>query len=85
MIPVAGTRELAKALVDAGLPVVFGEYPMGHEVALESVQQGQAWLAAVRDGERPAEPLPEPPPEGLVKAVTTATFPHGGARRRRTR
>jgi thioredoxin len=28
----------------------------------------------VRDGERPSEPLPEPPPEGPVKAVTTATF-----------
>ena len=29
----------------------------------------------MRAGERPSEPLPEPPPEGLVKAVTTATFP----------
>jgi thioredoxin 1 len=75
MAPVAGTRELAKALSEAGIPVVFGEYPMGHEVALESVQQGQAWLDAVRAGERPSEPLPEPPPEGLVKAVTTASFP----------
>jgi thioredoxin 1 len=25
-------------------------------------------------GERPSEPIPEPPPEGPVKAVTTATF-----------
>jgi thioredoxin 1 len=66
---------LAAALVEAGLPVTFAEYPMGHEVALESVQQGQRWLDAVRAGERPSEPLPEPPPEGLVKAVTTATFP----------
>jgi thioredoxin 1 len=75
MVPVSGTRELAAALVEAGLPVTFAEYPMGHEVALESVQQGQRWLDAVRAGERPSEPLPEPPPEGLVKAVTTATFP----------
>jgi thioredoxin 1 len=75
MVPVAGTRELAQALLEAGLPVVFAEYPMGHEVALESVQQGQRWLDALRAGERPSEPLPEPPPEGLVKAVTTATFP----------
>ena len=58
-----------------GLPVVFAEYPMGHEVALESVQQAQAWLDAVRAGERPSEPLPEPPPETLVTSVTTATFP----------
>ena len=75
MVPVAGTRDLAGVLAEAGLPVVFAEYPMGHEVALESVQQAQAWLDAVRAGERPSEPLPEPPPEGPVKAVTTATFP----------
>ncbi len=75
MIPSAGTRALAEALTEAGLPVVFGEYPMGHEVSLESVQQAQQWLAQVHDGERPAEPLPEPEPEGLVKSVTTANFP----------
>jgi thioredoxin 1 len=75
MVPVAGTRDLAKVLAEAGLPVVFAEYPMGHEVALESVQLAQEWLAAVRTGERPSAPIPEPPPEGLVKAVTTATFP----------
>jgi len=74
MIPVARTRDLAAALHDAGLPVVYGEYPMGHEVSLESVTQAAGWLAAVADGERPSEPLPEPPPEGLVKPVTTATF-----------
>ena len=45
MIPTAATRGLAEALVEAGLPVVFGEYPMGHEVSLESVQQAQQWLA----------------------------------------
>jgi thioredoxin len=75
MVPVTGTRDLAEALSGAGIPVVFGEYPMGHEVALESVQQAQGWLDAVRAGERPSEPLPEPPPEGLVKPVTTASFP----------
>ena len=77
MIPTAGTRGLAEALIEAGLPVVFGEFPMGHEVSLESVQQAQQWLAQVRDGERPSEalPEPEPEPEGLVKSVTTASFP----------
>ncbi len=75
MIPTKGTRGLAEALVEAGLPVVYGEYPMGHEVSLESVQQAQRWLAQVHDGERPREALPEPEPEGLVKAVTTASFP----------
>ena len=33
--------------------MVFGEYPMGHEVSLESVQQAQQWLAQVHDGETP--------------------------------
>jgi thioredoxin 1 len=75
MIPSAGTRGLAEALIEAGLPVVYGEYPMGHEVSLESMQQAQQWLAQVHDGEQPSEPLPEPEPEGLVKSVTTASFP----------
>jgi thioredoxin len=74
MIPVAGTRAFAQELADSGMAVVYGEYPMGHEVALESVQQGATWLAAIRAGERPSEPLAEPPPEGLVKPVTTASF-----------
>jgi thioredoxin 1 len=38
------------------------------------VQQARSWLDAVLAGERPSEPIPEPPPEGPVKAVTTATF-----------
>ncbi len=74
MVQVAGTRALAKFLTDGGVPVVYGEYPMGHEVSLESIQQGKAWLDALRAGEKPAAALPEPPPEGPVKAVTTATF-----------
>jgi thioredoxin len=75
MVPVQRSRELAAALVDHDVPVVYSEYPMGHQVALESVEQGKAWLDAVRAGEKPAAALPEPPPEGPVKAVTTATFP----------
>jgi len=74
MVPVKNSRELAGLLIDHGVPVVYGEYPMAHEVALESVQQGRAWLDAVRAGEKPSEPLPEPPPESPVKAVTTAEF-----------
>jgi len=74
MVQVASTRSLAKFLADGGLPIVYGEYPMGHEVSLESIQQGKAWLDAVRNGEQPSAPLPEPPPDGPVKVVTTATF-----------
>jgi thioredoxin len=74
MIPVASSRNFAATLADIGMPLVYGEFPMGHEASLESVQQAGAWLAAVREGERPSAPLPEPPPEGLVRAVTTANF-----------
>lgn len=74
MVKVANSRELAKLLVEHGVPVVYTEYPMGHEVALESVKRARAWLDAVRAGEQPSEPLPEPPAEGPVKAVTTAEF-----------
>jgi thioredoxin 1 len=73
MVPVAGTRNLAEALASAGLPVELHDYPMGHEVTLESVQDAQRWLARVAAGEQPSAPLPEP--EGLVRSVTTATFP----------
>jgi thioredoxin 1 len=76
LVPVASSRSLAKQLQDVGLPVVYSEYPMGHQVALESVQEAQAWLTQVVAGEEPSAPLPEPPPEGPVHAVTTASFPH---------
>jgi thioredoxin len=74
MIPVQRARDLSVALTDRGVPLVYSEYPMGHEVALESVQQGHAWLDAIRAGVQPSEPLPEPPPEGPVKSVTTAQW-----------
>jgi thioredoxin len=74
MVPVKGTRALASGLIEAGVPTVYREYPMGHEVALESVQDAHAWLEAVRAGTQPSEPLPAPPPEGLVKPVTAASF-----------
>src|SRR5207342_384172 len=75
LVPAAGTRNLAEALIEAGVPVEFHEYPMGHEVSLESVQDAQRWLSRVAAGERPSAPLPEPEPEGLVRSVTTASFP----------
>ena len=40
------------------MPVVYREYPMEHQVALESVQQARSWLDAVVAGERPTEPIP---------------------------
>ena len=74
LVPVARTRNLARELEEHGAPVVYAEYPMEHQVALESVQQARTWLDAVVAGERPSEPIREPPPEGPVKPVTTANF-----------
>ena len=74
MIPAQRARDLAQVLTEHQVPLVFTEYPMAHEVALESVQQGRGWLDAIRAGERPSQPLPEPPKEGPVRAVTTADW-----------
>ena len=41
MVKVTNSRELAALLVEHEVPLVFGEFPMGHEVALESVQQAR--------------------------------------------
>jgi thioredoxin len=74
LIPVAAGRALAMTLISHDVPTVYTEYPMGHAVAMESVQQAKRWLDAVVAGERPSEPMPEPPPEPLVKPVTTAQW-----------
>jgi thioredoxin len=73
MIPVKQSRTLARALRSAGVPTVFREYPMEHQVALEGLQDAHAWLASVVAGELPDEPVPDDPVE-LVPSVTTATF-----------
>ena len=74
LIPVERGRALATTLMDHGVPVVYGEYPMGHAVALESIQAAKVWLDAVVAGERPSEPMPEAPPPPLVKPVTTSAW-----------
>ncbi|MCU1457138.1 MAG: putative esterase [Actinomycetia bacterium] len=73
LIPVKRGRELARTLQAHGMAVVYGEYPMGHQVALESVQQAHEWLDAVRAGEAPNEPVPDDPIE-RVPSVTTAQW-----------
>jgi thioredoxin len=73
MIPVKQSRTLARALRAAGVPTVFREYPMEHQVALEGLEDAGAWLASVVAGERPDEPVPDDPVE-LVPSVTAATF-----------
>jgi thioredoxin 1 len=73
LIPVQRARELAQALREFGVPTEYREYPMEHQVAMESLRDAHAWLTQVLAGERPDEELPEPPVE-LVPSVTTARF-----------
>lgn len=53
-----GRRTVAR-LGAEGVPVVYREYPMGHELSLESLQDAVAWLALVLPGQRPSEPVPD--------------------------
>ena len=73
LIPVQRSRDLARQLRSLGVPTVYREYPMAHQVAMESLQDATAWLALVVAGERPDEPVPEDPIE-LVPSVTTAQW-----------
>jgi thioredoxin 1 len=75
LIPVARGRALARTLAGHGVPVVYREYPMQHQVALESVRDAAQWLASVIAGEHPSEPIPDDPPEGPVRSVDAASFP----------
>jgi thioredoxin len=74
LMPVERGRELARTLMEHGVPVTYREYPMEHQVAMESVQDAHEWLLRVAAGEKPSEPMPEPPPDPLVKPVHTADF-----------
>jgi thioredoxin len=73
MVPVQRSRDLARALRTAGVPTVYREYPMEHQVALESLQDAHAWLDEVLGGANPDEPVPEDREE-LVPPVTTAQW-----------
>jgi thioredoxin 1 len=75
LVPVARVRQLARVLEARGVPTVYSEYPMGHQVALESIRHARAWIEGVTEGKKPTGPVPDDPPEGPVKAVTTASFP----------
>jgi thioredoxin 1 len=74
LIPAAAGRALAQTLMEHGAPTTYSEFPMGHSVAVAGLEEAHAWLLAVSAGEVPSAPMPEPPPEPLVKSVTTAEF-----------
>jgi phospholipase/carboxylesterase len=59
LIGVEQGRRTATRLAAEGVPVVYREYPMAHQVGEESLQDAMAWLALVLAGQRPAEPAPE--------------------------
>jgi thioredoxin 1 len=73
LIPVQRSRDLAAHLRELGVPTVYLEYPMEHQVALESLRDATEWLARVFAGDRPDEEFAEPPEE-LVPSVTTAQW-----------
>jgi phospholipase/carboxylesterase len=59
LIPIDQGRRTVARLGAEGVPVVYREYPMAHEVGLESLQDAVAWLALVLPGGRPSEPVPD--------------------------
>jgi thioredoxin len=73
LIPVQRSRDLSRTLRASGVPTVYREYPMEHQVAMESLGDARSWLQRVLAGERPDEPVPEDPVE-LVTPVTTAQW-----------
>jgi len=73
MIPVQRSRDLARDLRAFGVPTVYREYRMEHQVALEGLRDASDWLGQVLAGERPDEPVPDDPVE-LVPSVTTAQW-----------
>jgi phospholipase/carboxylesterase len=52
-----GRRTVAR-LGAEGVPVVYREYPMAHQVSMESIHDAMTWLALIFAGHRPAEPVP---------------------------
>jgi phospholipase/carboxylesterase len=82
LIDVHFGRLAAGALAANGVPVVYREYPMGHQVAPESMAEAAAWLDAVIRGMRPADSAqaaeeqaePEPVDDGPVRSVRTEDF-----------
>ena len=47
MLPLKMGRDLAKRLGEAGLEVVFKEYPMAHSISSESLTDGVEWLGGL--------------------------------------
>jgi thioredoxin 1 len=76
LIPVKQARAVARGLQQRRVPVVWREYPMEHNVALESLRDARDWLDQVLvQGETPNELVPDDPFEA-VASVTTGEWQH---------
>jgi phospholipase/carboxylesterase len=51
VLPIANGRETKRSLEELSASVTYNEYPMGHEVSLESLRDVSAWLTAALDAE----------------------------------
>jgi len=51
-------RRIVARLGTEGVPVIYREYPMAHQVALDSIHDAMTWLALIFSGQTPAEPVP---------------------------
>ena len=47
LIPVQRSRDLARDLREFGVPTVYREYPIGHQVAIEGLRDAHEWLGEV--------------------------------------
>jgi len=75
LIPVQRSRDLARELRAAGVPTLYREYAMEHQVTLDSLRDAREWLGHVVAGAPPDEAVPDDPVE-LVPSVTTAEWEH---------
>jgi phospholipase/carboxylesterase len=66
-------RRAVTRLGGEGVPVVYRDYPMAHQVGLDSVRDAMAWLALILAGERPTEPVPD------FSAAAAEPAPAGGS------
>ena len=59
LISVEEGRRTVTRLGAEEVPVVYREYPMAHQVSMESVRDAMVWLSLVLAGDRPTEPVPD--------------------------
>ena len=59
LIPVERGRATVARLGAEGVPVIYREYPMGHQVLEDSLHDAMVWLALIFSGQRPVEPVPD--------------------------